>query len=111
MLFSLLKALAGTIIPTAWAQQPFGSFTVTTWGYGDRTWDVILLNVVTMLRATISVASVALFVAGALLFTTSAGAEDRKSRGKNMMIGSLLALATVWGAQAILNTISYFVWG
>jgi len=108
---SVLRQLAEILIPTAWAQQPFGSFTVTTWGYGDRTWDAILMNVVTMLRGTITIASVALFVTGALMFTISAGAEDRKSKGKNMMIGSLIALATVWGAQAILKTIAYFVWG
>ena len=98
-------------LPLIIAQQPFGSFTVTGWGYSDRTWQDILQSIVTMLQATITMAAVAVFVVGAFMFTISAGGEDRKSKGKNMMIYSLWAVGIVWGANAILRTVSYFVWG
>lgn len=84
---------------------------MTTWGYGDRTWQDILGSIVNMLKSTITVAAVAVFVTGAFMFTISAGDEQRKSSGKKMMTGALWALGIVLGAQAILRTVSYFVWG
>lgn len=109
---SLLRAVGEWLIPVARAQgQAFSSFTVTTWGYGGRTWQDILASIVNMLKSTITVAAVAVFVTGAFLFAISAGDEKRKSNGKNMMIGSLWALGIVLGAQAILRTASYFIWG
>ncbi len=108
-LSSMLHALWQAVVPSAHAV--FDSFTVTTWGYGDRTWQDILGSIVNMLKSTITVAAVAVFVTGAFMFTISAGDEKRKSNGKNMMIGSLWALGIVLGAQAILRTVSYFVWG
>jgi len=54
---------------------------------------------------------VAVFVTGAFLFTISAGDEKYKSRGKDLMTGALWALGIVLGAQAILRTASYFIWG
>lgn len=108
-MFSPLRALASALTPRAHAA--FDSFTVTTWGYGDRTWIDVLQNIVTMLKATITVAAVAVFVVGALMWTISAGDENRKSKGKNMMVGALIGLGIVLGAQAILRTASYFVWG
>jgi uncharacterized membrane protein len=107
MLSTVVRGLARALIPLTSAQ----GFTVTTWGYGDRTWQSILQSIVTMLKGTITMASVAVFVAGAFLFTISAGQPDRQSRGKNMMIGALIALGIVLGAQAILRTTSYFIWG
>ncbi|MFH1443870.1 MAG: hypothetical protein ABIG34_00580 [Candidatus Peregrinibacteria bacterium] len=108
-LTSMLNAIWQTIVPSAHAA--FDSFSVTTWAYGDRTWEAILGSIVNMLKSTITVAAVAVFVTGAFMFTISAGDEKRKSSGKNMMIGSLWALGIVLGAQAILRTVSYFVWG
>ncbi|MDD4287156.1 MAG: hypothetical protein PHO20_03750 [Candidatus Peribacteraceae bacterium] len=109
---SIFRAIGDWLIPVVRAQgQAFGSFTVTSWGYGDRTWQSILGSIVNMLKSTITMASVAVFVTGAFLFAISAGDEKRKSNGKNMMIGALWALGIVLGAQAILRTASYFVWG
>lgn len=109
---SLLRAFGEWLIPVVRAQgQAFGSFTVTTWGYGDRTWQNILVNIVTMLKNTIVMVAVAVFVTGAFLFAVSAGDEKYKSRGKDMMTGALWALGIVLGAQAILRTASYFIWG
>ncbi|MDD5103122.1 MAG: hypothetical protein PHX93_01850 [Candidatus Peribacteraceae bacterium] len=109
---SLCRAVVGWLIPAVHAQeQAFGSFTVTSWVYGDRTWQSILGSIVNMLKSTITVAAVAVFVTGAFMFAISAGDEKRKSNGKNMMIGALWALGIVLGAQAILRTASYFIWG
>ncbi|MDO8469051.1 MAG: hypothetical protein Q7S29_04820 [Candidatus Peribacter sp.] len=106
---SLLSAIYRLMVPSAMAA--FDTFTVTTWAYGDRTWQSILGSIVNMLKSTIVMASVAVFVTGAFLFAISAGDEKRKSNGKNMMIGALWGLGIVLGAQAILRTVSYFVWG
>lgn len=108
---SLVRLIGEWLIPAARAQQAFSTFTVTTWGYGNRTWQSILGSIINMLKSTITVAAVAVFVTGAFMFTISAGDEKRKSNGKNMMIGSLWALGIVLGAQAILRTASYFIWG
>jgi hypothetical protein len=107
--FHLLHTIHRAIVPSALAA--FDTFTVTTWGYGDLTWQNILNNVVTMLKNTITVASVAVFVAGAFMFVISAGEESHKATGKKMMIGALVGLGIVFGAQAILRTTSYFIWG
>ncbi|MDD5041784.1 MAG: hypothetical protein PHX87_05275 [Candidatus Peribacteraceae bacterium] len=108
----VFRAIGEWLIPVVRAQgQAFGSFTVTSWAYGDRTWQSILGSIVNMLKSTITMASVAVFVTGAFMFTISAGDEKRKSNGKNMMIGALWALGIVVGAQAILRTASYFIWG
>ena len=106
---SLLHGIYRVIVPSALAA--FDTFTVTTWGYGDLTWQNILNNIVNMLKATVTVAAVAVFVVGAFMFTISAGDETRKANGKKMMIGALMGLGIVFGAQAILRTASYFVWG
>lgn len=109
---SVIRAIGEWLVPVVRAQgQAFGSFTVTTWGYGDRTWSDILGSIVNMLKTTITMVAVAVFVTGAFLFAISAGDEKRKSNGKNMMTGALWALGIVLGAQAILRTVSYFIWG
>lgn len=111
-MLTLYRTLANLLIPAALAQgMAFGSFTVSSWGYGNRTWQSILASIIFMLTNTITIAAVAVFVTGAFLFTISAGDENRKSKGKNMMIGSLWAVAIVWGSVAIMKTVSYFIWG
>lgn len=92
------------------AQQPFGSFTVSTWAYGDRTVPDIIANIITVLSATITIAAVAVFVVGAFFFGTSAGSEDRKSKGKNMMTYSIWSVVIVLGARSIVRLVAYFLW-
>lgn len=66
-------------------------------------------NIITFMAGSISAISVAMFVVGALLITLSGVKEDLKQRGKDLMIGSVLALAVVAGAYSILRTIDYFL--
>lgn len=106
---ALLQSLVDFIAPPALAV--FDSFTVSSWGYGGVSWQSILASIISMLTGTITMASVAVFVTGAFLFTISAGDENRKSKGKNMMFGALWATGIVWGSVAILRTVSYFIWG
>jgi hypothetical protein len=107
---AILHGLSSLLIECAKA-APFESFEVSTWAYGDVTWESIVGSIGEMLTATIEIASMAVFVTGGFFFAISAGDENRKSKGKNMMIYSLVALGIVVGAKGIMRTISYFIWG
>jgi len=102
---------AGHALLVGHAHAAFDTFTVSTWGYGDITWPSVIQSIYTTLKASIEICSVAVFVLGALLYATSAGDEGRRGKGKSMMVWSLFALAIVVGANAIMRTISFFVWG
>jgi len=52
----------------------------------------------------------AIFVAGSFFYIASMGAEDRKGYGKSMMIGAVIGMIVIAGAQVIMNTVLYFVY-
>ncbi len=106
-----LLGMLGSVCGIERAYAQFTSFSVTGWGYGDRTWGDILGSVVTVFKGTVESLAVMVFIVGAFFFAISAGDEQRKSMGKDMMIYSLIGLAIVIGAEAILKTVAFFIWG
>ncbi|MEI8230452.1 MAG: TrbC/VirB2 family protein [Candidatus Peregrinibacteria bacterium] len=97
-------------IPAALAQDS-SSFVVSSWGYGKLNWADILRNVMTMLTGTVEIAAVAVFVVGAFFYTMSGVDQNLNSNGKKAMIGSLVGLGIVLGAQAMIRTAAFFIWG
>ena len=70
--------------------------------------DTIVANAANFLLIAIEFLTVALFVVGALLFTISRGKEEglaSAGTGKSLMISSLVGLAIVLSAHAILRVI------
>lgn len=68
-------------------------------------------GIVDILMNSIVSITAAVFITGALLYIIgSFGKEDLKSNGKNMMIGSLIGMAIVLFARAILHIVLYFMY-
>lgn len=88
------------------AQQ--SRYLVVGTGTSYKFWE-IAGRIVAYMSGAIAAISVAMFVIGAFLYTISGIKEDYKQKGKDMMIGSILALAVVSGAYAILRTVDYFL--
>jgi hypothetical protein len=72
-------------------------------------WGQLTNNVVTFLAASIGFVSVAIFIFGALKMTASGFNEEWRNQGKDLMVKSLVAMAIVLGAYAILRTVAYFI--
>lgn len=70
---------------------------------------VIIQRIITFLAASIGTIAVAMFMVGALLVTLSGVKEDLKQRGKDFMIGSVLALGIVAGAYGVLRMVDFFL--
>jgi len=68
-------------------------------------------SVVSVLQDSIVAVAVACFTIGAGLYIISGEKEDRKNQGKEFMIGSLIGVAIVVAAKAILNLTLYFIYG
>ena len=93
-----------------------GAGTVT----GLRAWNAsgaahnlqpVFANLIRILTSSILSVTAAVFITGALMFIIgSFGKEDLKSNGKNMMIGSLIGMAIVLFARAILHIVLYFMY-
>ncbi len=64
-----------------------------------------------MLSNTILAVSTAAFIYGAFRFAASGGNENLRSTGKGIMIGALIGVGLVIGAQGIFNTVLYFLYG
>lgn len=98
--------LKNLFIPLAHA-----TLTVSTFGFGDRTVTEIIVNIVDLLQRTIMVVCGAAFVVGALFFVIAIGNEEYRSKGKNLMTGSLIGLAIVVAARGIMNMTFLFIYG
>lgn len=109
MYYQLIAAL---FAPTAHAQGTLstGSFGIEQ-SSGPLTISTMVNNVVTVGTNSIGYLCTAIFIAGALLFTVSAGDEQRKSLGKDLMIGAIIGIAIVAGARGILNLVYFFLYG
>ena len=77
---------------------------------GALTIPVIVNNVVSVAVNSIGYLCTAVFIAGAVLFAASAGDEQRKSLGKDLMIGAVIGIAIVAGARGILNLVFFFMY-
>lgn len=72
-------------------------------------WEQLTGNIIKFLAASIGFLTVAIFIYGALLLTASGAHEEWKNKGKDIMIGSLVAMVIVLGAYAILRTVAFFL--
>lgn len=95
------------LIPRAFA----ATLQVSTLYAGNITWPQILQNIVTTLAITIFSVSAAAFMLGAMMYMAGFVSEENKSKGKNLMIGSIFGMAIVLSAMAILNTAYFFIYG
>ncbi len=67
----------------------------------------LLTNIVNFLAASIGFLAVVMFIVGALKLVASAANEDWRNQGKDLMIHSLIAMAIVLGAYALLRLVTY----
>lgn len=72
-------------------------------------WEQLTGNIINFLAMSIGFLTVAIFIYGALLLTASGAHEEWKNKGKDIMIGSLVAMIIVLGAYAILRTVAFFL--
>lgn len=72
-------------------------------------WEGLTTNIINFLAASIGFVTVAIFIYGALLLTASGVHEEWRNKGKDIMIGSLVAMIVVLGAYAILRTVAFFI--
>lgn len=72
-------------------------------------WAQLTGNIIKFLAASIGFLCVAIFIYGALLLTASGAHEEWRNKGKDIMIGSLVAMVIVLGAYAILRTVAFFI--
>lgn len=100
MLPTLLRLVLA--VQTASAQLTVNIGTVLSW-------EQLTGNIINFLAASIGFLAVAIFIYGALLLTASGAHEEWKNKGKDIMIGSLVAMVIVLGAYAILRTVAFFI--
>ena len=98
--------LLGILLP----QIAHAVMDVSRYYAGGITWTEIINNVILTLGYTIFYVSTAAFMVGALMYTAGFVNEEYKSKGKNLMIGSLMGMAIVLSAKAIFNAAYFFVY-
>lgn len=101
MVFSLFRAVSAPLAVSA--QLAVGGVRLSV--------GQIAGNIINFLAASIGFVAVASFIYGALLITGSGYHEDWRNKGKQIMIDSLIAMAVVLGAYAILRTVTFFLVG
>jgi hypothetical protein len=112
MYYRLITAITlGMFAPKAHA----GTLTTSGFGIeassGPLTIPIMINNVISVAINSITAVCTAIFIVGALLFTISAGDEQRKSLGKDLMIGAMIGIAIVTGARGIMNLVYFFLYG
>ena len=109
-----MTSLLTSLIEIAAAQAPGDGetfLTVSGFGFGDREFGDIVNNVLFVLQGAIVVVCTCIFIVGGLVFAISGGNEDKKSRGKDLMFGSLIGMGIVLAAKGIMNMVYFFVYG
>lgn len=100
-----------------WFSAPLAHATPVTlntqdWGEGQGLdMGQIVGNVLSVGTLSITYVCTAVFIVGALLFSTSAGDEKRKSTGKDLMVGAVIGVAVVAGARGIFKIVYMFLYG
>lgn len=97
---------------------------VPMWALETRTWtirtaagsnlpqltaDQFIGNLIFYLSYLIGFVTTALFLVGALYVVIARGQPDKMEKGKKLMIESLIGMAIVLGAYAILRTVAFIV--
>src|SRR3989338_6796666 len=75
-----------------------------TGSFGDEAGKLI-----TFLATSISALTAVLFLIGVLMLVASGVHEEYRQKGKDLMIGSLIAMAVVLGAYAILRMVQFLI--
>ena len=96
-------------IPHAYAAIETGHFGIEAQS-GPLTIGNIGRNVLAVGIGTVSTVCVAVFIAGAFFLASSAGNDQRKSLGKDLMLGAVMGIAIVAAAGAILNLTYSFIY-
>ena len=102
-------ALLGLATPLA----AFAQRTLTVNIGTDADLDTIISNVLTYMLIFIELLAIVLFVAGAFLFAISRGKEEglaSAGTGKSLMFNSMIGLAVVLSAHAILRTLLFLLY-
>jgi len=84
---------------------------VSNWFGGGLTYTNAVDNIISTLINSIFYVAAAAFLLGSGMLILGFVSEENKSRGKNLMIGSLIGMALALSAKAIFNTALYFVYG
>ena len=87
------------------------SLNVSDLWYGGVTWSGVITSVVRTLQNSGIIICGVMFFIGAIVYATAAGNEGRKGKGVEIMQGSLIGVAIIAGALAILNAVGYFIIG
>jgi hypothetical protein len=100
----LLPALALGFVPAVAAAQRTLTVNLGT----DQTLAQVVENVVTFMARSVGIICAALVIVGAFMIVASRGEDSLKNRGKDLIIYSLIGMAVVLGAAAILR-MTFFV--
>ncbi len=103
---TLLRLL---LVPSL-AQAAEGRFVVVTTGVRIP-FSQMMSNVTGFLAVSSVSVCTLLFLLGAAQLTISAGDQTKVDNGKKMMISSLIGLAFVLSAYAIVRTVLFFLYG
>ncbi len=106
---NLLTMAIFSLIPTSTAAVN-DTLDVSDFGHNVTAKEVVN-NIIGTLQDSILYIAGAAFVVGALFYAMGGAKEDWKSTGKSIMIGSLVGLAIVVAAKAILNLTMYLIYG
>jgi hypothetical protein len=72
--------------------------------------EAILTNIINYMGGAILFVASACFAMGAFYMTFSRGDPDLVNRGRGIIIGSVIGMAVVLGAFAILRTVFFFIY-
>ena len=92
---------------SVFAQQPPRQLIVATGS--SITFFGVANNIILFMAGAIPAIATAMFVVGAFMVTISGIKEEYRQTGKNLMIGSVMSLAVVLGAYALLRTVDFFL--
>lgn len=102
----LFPAFALGLIPAAAAAQRTLTVDLGT----SQTLAQVVENVVTFMARSVGIVCAALVIVGALMIVASRGDDSLKNRGKDLIIYSLIGMAIVLGAAAILRMTFFLVY-
>ena len=96
------------VFPIAYAAQPFIPPPIDMGAFGSGyTIGGLANDLINLLAGAIVSISATMFIVGAFCIVLSAGKESLITRGKDLMIGSLIGMGVVLGAYAIFRTALY----
>ena len=99
-----LLTLLWTSVPRCFAVGPLALPRTLV---GGKTINDVLANIVSFLGTSIISICILVFAIGGLMIILAAGKEDMIQKGKTMMTGSVIGLAVVLGAGALIRLLFF----